>query len=321
MMRAYDRVFYFSVLCGIIFVLAEAGAVLPQTNYRGTVTDVDQGKGTIRIHALFYLVSTGDPSWTPCDYHFTTASPNADAMGVVTEGDYVETSTLAVPGECGPKWVSIARGRKEDEAAPSCLYLYGDPSYIHSDLSDGFAVVCTKEPDCDSCGCAVCSVKSATVSVAGAGGPYIFTLSPGENESRTTELGAIDVTFHEGQAAAFPTCTDVPCAGPQPISNFSLLIERAPSVLFVRGDPNCDGRVNIADAVFLLSYLFAEGAPPSCSDAADANDDEALDLSDAVAVLSHLFAGTGDPPLPFPGCGADPAGEALGCDLFPPCIQ
>ncbi len=321
MMTLSSRSFCVGFSLFLFLLTRNAEAVLPQTNYRGTVTEVDNNKGTISLHAVFYSGSMGEPSWMPCDYQFTSAVPNEDAQAVVAEGDWVEASTLAVPGDCGTKWVSIARLEKEEEKAPVCVYLYGDPLYILSDLPNDVAVTCTKEPDCEDCGCAVCSIKSASVTVAGTGGPYLFTLLKGETESRTTEMGTIDVTFYEGQAAAFPTCTDVPCAGPQPISNFSLLIECAPAVLFIRSDSNCDGRINIADAVFLLSYLFAEGASPSCFDAADANDDEALDLSDAVAVLSHLFAGTGDPPAPFPGCGADPGGEALGCDLFPPCVQ
>jgi hypothetical protein len=43
------------------------------------------------------------------------------------------------------------------------------------------------------------------------------------------------------------------------------------SPTFIRGDANADTGVDIADAIFTLSYLFAKGTPPSCLDAADAN--------------------------------------------------
>ncbi len=95
--------------------------------------------------------------------------------------------------------------------------------------------------------------------------------------------------------------------------------EYRPEVTFSRGDANADSAIDIADAVFTLSYLFASGAPPSCLDAADANDDGAVDIADAIAVLSYLFAGAGDLPEPFGECGIDPTVDELGCSSFPPC--
>jgi len=88
---------------------------------------------------------------------------------------------------------------------------------------------------------------------------------------------------------------------------------------FRRGDPNADGTIDLADAIFLLSFLFRSGSVPSCEDAADANDDGDLDLSDPLALLAHLFAGTGPLPAPFRKCGVDPTPDTLGCLLFPPC--
>jgi hypothetical protein len=88
---------------------------------------------------------------------------------------------------------------------------------------------------------------------------------------------------------------------------------------FQRGDTNGDGAVDIADAIFTLGYLFAQGPEPTCLDAADANDDGAVDIADAIAVLSHLFAGAGPLPEPFGGCGPDPTADGVGCRSFPPC--
>ena len=88
---------------------------------------------------------------------------------------------------------------------------------------------------------------------------------------------------------------------------------------FLRGDPNADSAINIADAIFTLSYLFADGATPSCLDAADANDDGKIDIADAIAVLAYLFAGAGDLPEPFGECGIDPTVDELGCSSYGPC--
>ena len=91
------------------------------------------------------------------------------------------------------------------------------------------------------------------------------------------------------------------------------------SAPFRRGDANADGRVDIADAVFTLSYLFADGTVPLCLDATDANDDGKVDIADAIKILAHLFAGAGPLPAPFDECGIDPTIDALGCASYTPC--
>ncbi len=108
------------------------------------------------------------------------------------------------------------------------------------------------------------------------------------------------VAERDGYASAGITCT-VDVTGPPP--------------QFRRGDANADRSVNVADAVFLLTYLFAHGPASACEDSADSNDDGRLDISDAVATLRHLFASAA---MPAPGattCGADPTADTLAaCD-------
>ena len=81
--------------------------------------------------------------------------------------------------------------------------------------------------------------------------------------------------------------------------------------VFSRGDTNADGALNIADAIFVLAFLFGGGPEPVCQDSADGNDDGQVNIADAVAILSHLFAGTGDLPPPFGSCGPDPTDDAV----------
>jgi hypothetical protein len=57
------------------------------------------------------------------------------------------------------------------------------------------------------------------------------------------------------------------------------------------GNVNGDNSVNIADAVALLGYLFAQKGAPGCAKAADANDDDSLNIADAVSILGYLFSG------------------------------
>ncbi|MBN2131617.1 MAG: hypothetical protein JW741_19115 [Sedimentisphaerales bacterium] len=105
----------------------------------------------------------------------------------------------------------------------------------------------------------------------------------------------------------------------------------------VRGDVNADGKVNIADPVALLSYLFRGGATPPCLKAADANDssqvyhqcgadpddDEwcacGVNLSDSIYLLCYCLLRGQEPPAPFPMCGPDVTIDSLTCESFPPC--
>ena len=84
-------------------------------------------------------------------------------------------------------------------------------------------------------------------------------------------------------------------------------------LLFIRGDANLSGTLNIVDPVLVLNYLFSQGAPP-CFDAADIDDSGTLDLVDAIASLGFIFGSGGIPPVPYPLPGLDPTPDSLpGC--------
>ena len=91
------------------------------------------------------------------------------------------------------------------------------------------------------------------------------------------------------------------------------IVVRFPPV-FLRGDPNEDGRVDLSDAVSILRMLFGGRALPACEDRLDANDDGQLSIADAIHVLAYLFAGGPAPPAPFPVEGLDATEDALRCD-------
>ncbi|OUU23346.1 MAG: hypothetical protein CBC13_05695 [Planctomycetia bacterium TMED53] len=83
--------------------------------------------------------------------------------------------------------------------------------------------------------------------------------------------------------------------------------------LFVRGDANDDGNVNVADAISTLQYLFNGAATPDCLSALDANDSGSVNIADAIHVLGFLFSGGPPPANPFPNPGQDPTPGALPC--------
>lgn len=85
------------------------------------------------------------------------------------------------------------------------------------------------------------------------------------------------------------------------------------SPLFIRGDSNGDGKVDVSDPVATLGYLFLGDAAPGCIEAANTNDEGDVDISDAVHTLNYLFAGGEAIPPPFPEEGADPTPGGVSC--------
>ncbi|MEM7261901.1 MAG: lamin tail domain-containing protein [Planctomycetota bacterium] len=84
--------------------------------------------------------------------------------------------------------------------------------------------------------------------------------------------------------------------------------------LFIRGDTDANGVVNLSDAIATLASLFRGAGRVPCEDGADANDDGSLNLTDPVLTLNHLFLAGPGPAAPYPNAGSDPSADNLGCD-------
>jgi hypothetical protein len=64
-----------------------------------------------------------------------------------------------------------------------------------------------------------------------------------------------------------------------------------------RGDANSDMEISVADAVYLIYYIFHHGPGPDPETAGDANCSGDLNIGDAVYLINHVFKGG-----PPPGC-------------------
>lgn len=91
--------------------------------------------------------------------------------------------------------------------------------------------------------------------------------------------------------------------------------EQPPVGPFLRGDANVDLRVDIADAIWMLGYLFAGGVMPQCNAAADSNADGQVNVADPIYSLNWLFIG-GSPSPPPSSCDVSsrPQDIRQGCD-------
>jgi hypothetical protein len=110
------------------------------------------------------------------------------------------------------------------------------------------------------------------------------------------------------------------CADQSPnvLCSAQVQVREVTGVAFIRGDANADGGVNIADASFLLNFLFLGGREPTCFDSLDGNDDGTGNIADASYILNFLFLGGRDIPPPN-ACGQAPLAEPANCAAFGPC--
>ena len=111
---------------------------------------------------------------------------------------------------------------------------------------------------------------------------------------------------------------DRTCAGRPDLGALEAGACEAPRDLFVRGDANQDGTIDISDAVVSLGYLFL-GDAVDCLDAVDYDDDGRLDLGDPIGTLYYLFREGASAAFPAGRCGVDLTADELGCSFFAPC--
>lgn len=57
------------------------------------------------------------------------------------------------------------------------------------------------------------------------------------------------------------------------------------------GDADGNGILNIADAVYLISYIFGGGSRPNRPCLGDADGNEIINIADAVYLISYIFGG------------------------------
>ncbi len=73
------------------------------------------------------------------------------------------------------------------------------------------------------------------------------------------------------------------------LASFSLV------AAYLCGDSNGDDQANVADAVFLINYIFKGGAAPDPEESGDANCDLNVNVGDAVYQINYVFSGGPEP--------------------------
>jgi hypothetical protein len=122
------------------------------------------------------------------------------------------------------------------------------------------------------------------------GGLYKLLMIPAGSEALILKLNARILSGGPSQLIPLDTMF-VPPAG-----DFILKAQDGDVIVPVfvparTGDASGDGNVDIADAVYLIAYIFSGGSAPAPLLAGDASCDGSVDISDAVYLISYIFSG------------------------------
>lgn len=116
---------------------------------------------------------------------------------------------------------------------------------------------------------------------------YQATILPMQKNSIVTYYLAFEIDLDS-------TMYDPPIA-PSVLYRFSV----SPSESYVCGDANADALVNVGDAVFMINFIFKNGATPVPYEAGDVNCDDSPNVGDAVYLINYIFKGG---PIPCETC-------------------
>ncbi len=140
-----------------------------------------------------------------------------------------------------------------------------------------------------------------------------YAAVPGNGNGTESTLAIVGCLGDHVPVEVIVAINDVPRI---PDAAGGLLTVEAPECRFIRGDANGDRRLDIADVMSVLIYLFdGRRGPLRCQDAGDANDDGRLNIADPVRILARLFLDGAPLDPPYPACGPDPTLDRLECGV------
>jgi hypothetical protein len=218
------------------------------------------------------------PGSVPLDYVATATDANCDG------------SELIITFENIPGWCTVAGDTISGE--PGCDNVNTIFTVIASDgdLDDTLVVVVTVD---QSNIAPVISPVGDTVEV-----PFetVYGYYP---EITDPDDGSHTITYTEYPAWCTVSNDSVvgtapPAASSEPLTVIVADYCKADTLSFVVqvyvcGDANSDGEVNVGDGVFVINYIFNSGAAPDPVGSGDANCDGDVNVGDAVFVINYVF--------------------------------
>ena len=221
----------------LLLITPPVAAVVQEKTVAGTITNVNQAKGTIDIYAdkMWNGVTwTGISVQFVADQKITGTAPSSDAMAYLCVGDTVQATFTGESPQAS--WVTVSKVDGTDPAGKFLIASFGDPSKIVNSFQNNFKVTFDTAPDCESCSGSVCTASSAYVKVVQGWNeknyPSDAQMIPGERHVFKSPEGCLQelsVTFLNGEASA-GLCSAASPVGRQPFSVFTIEVVQKGSV-------------------------------------------------------------------------------------------
>ena len=215
-------IFWGMVVLILCLTAGNSAAALRTFSVSGTIESIDYENKELAIKTTHALVSG--------------ITPNEFALADLRENDAVVAVSL---GEQGGQWVFV--GKIAEDTINTLSACYGDIEFINHfnpDNADNLLNISNLQlmgdvqisydhtPDCSLCSGCNCNASETHITIEGhEDGNSPMVLLPGKAATVFTGAYKIYVHFISGTAKAYPACLEIPCEGPQAISNFVLTIE------------------------------------------------------------------------------------------------
>jgi len=233
-MIPFRKILLLFTVLALVTCCTPAGAVLQQFTYRGTVTELEPGLGTLTIQATHEWGCTYGEEEVTCGWmtispvRLEGSVPTDAVFSAVTNGSEVEAASV---GDPGVEWAGI--GALVPTPGIENWYatdLFGDPSMLPAPLAADYGVNIRTLPDCDACTGTICTASSAETAISRDGSVVREeSITPGEVYTYTdpADNSGLSIEFVSGEATAQLCPGAGQVAGPQPVSVFVIHVQPA----------------------------------------------------------------------------------------------
>lgn len=135
--------------------------------------------------------------------------------------------------------------------------------------------------------CSLGTTYSVQLAASGGTGTIAWTDRDGSLSGTGLSLSSGGLLSGDALTAGTITFTARATDATGSVSEKTLVVEVI--MPYICGDATDDGQVNVADAVYIINYVFRGGPAPTPLEAGDANCDSSINVADAVYTVNYVF--------------------------------
>jgi len=128
--------------------------------------------------------------------------------------------------------------------------------------------------------------------------PRWMTVTPGTGTVEPYSADTIIVGFDPGELTDGVYHGQVTVTGNDPVNTIRTIPATMTIQSYVCGDASGDQTVTVADAVYIIGYVFRAGPAPAPMAAGDANGDGQVNVADAIYIINFVFRSGAAPVCP-----------------------